>query len=145
MHAETRAPRSAVKVEGMYLLRKQQMARENVLCDRCGPGGWPGPHSFFSLFATPLEVIASASQKVVALFRVLFAPRPPLFAKPPATFAPRNLRTGLLQPESNVVRRICLAAKILFLQVFQSIYTQFADDARSFRQYSRFTFCPRLT
>jgi hypothetical protein len=73
MHAETRAPRSTVKVEGMSLLRKQQMARENVLRDRCGPGGWLGPHSFFSPVAMPSEGIANVSREVVALFRVLFA------------------------------------------------------------------------
>ena len=78
MHAETHTLRGMVKVEGVPLLRKRQMARQNILCNRCGPGGWPGPHSFLT-GATPSLIlfgitIALVQKSMYDLFRVLFAP-----------------------------------------------------------------------
>lgn len=52
MRAETHALGSVVKAEGAPLLLKRWKARQNNLRDRCGPGGWPGPHSFFRLQAS---------------------------------------------------------------------------------------------
>jgi hypothetical protein len=80
MHAETHTFRGMVKVEGVPLLRKRQMARQNILCNRCGPGGWPGPHSFLiqAAGATPSLIlfgitIALLQKSMYDWFRVLFA------------------------------------------------------------------------
>jgi hypothetical protein len=54
------------------LLRKRQIARRNILCDRCGPGGWPGPQSFFweSSVAVAVASQFSALQSSVSLLRL---------------------------------------------------------------------------
>ena len=104
---------STVKVEGAPCRVSGRWQGENIPCNRCGPGGWPGPHLFLDRYpgspyalGAALPIVCSPAPNIctspkidIPWFRVLFAQA--FFTAGGAVLASRQVTSSALSAASS--------------------------------------------